>query len=278
MKTYSIFFGAGSAGNVRGKQVGELLGAKLNPISGYENDICIYVKVIPPDNHPKHSYLDVDDSTRAVEYLKTHKNIGVIANSLYSKDKLQTILGRDDIVYIPHIHCNYEGLLRPDRPVKTVGIIGSKTSFMYPIEDIKKRLKVIGLDLIYNPDYWKTYGDEPEMTEQQRRKKIVDFYMSIDIQIAWRKGAFTPTSEILKNPNKLVNAGAFGIPTVAYPEESYLYDWTDDFIPAYKIQEMLLWCDSLKEDRNFYSKWSDNVLKRSRFYHYKHIKSLYELL
>ena len=44
----SFFIGGGGSGIIRGEQVAHKLGAKLNPTSGYEDDVCIYVKGIPP--------------------------------------------------------------------------------------------------------------------------------------------------------------------------------------------------------------------------------------
>lgn len=275
MKTYSLFFGAGSAGNVRGKQVAQFLGGKENPQSGFENDICIYVKVIPPANHPKHAYLDVDDSIQAVEYLKGHSDIGVIANSELGKDYLTKLLGRNDIIVIPHAHCNYENWVRPDREVKTVGIIGSLTSFMYPLADTRERLKKIGLDLIYNTDYWKVYGDEDGMSEDKRRMKVVDFYKSIDIQICWRPKAFSARYRPLKNPNKLVNAASFGIPTVAYPEECFLRGWVSDFVDAYSISNLVEQVNTLKEKKVVYQAYSERALEHAKDYHYLKIKQLY---
>jgi hypothetical protein len=273
--SYSLFFGRGSAGNVRGKQVAELLEGKQNPTEGYENDTCIYVKVIPPENHPKHAYLDVDDSTRALEFLRHHPQIGVIATCNLQKEYLTQELKRGDIVCIPHIHPNYENWRRPDREVKTVGIIGSRTSFVYSIPKMKKKLKGIGLDLLYEVDYWKTYGDELGMTEDQRRLKVVDFYKQIDIQIAWSKGAFTMNVEQMKNPNKLINAASFGIPTVASPNLHFMWDWKGYFMDAYSIEELVLGVEYLKDNHGIYQKTADRVFDYAKQYHRDEIKKLY---
>jgi len=272
---YSIFHDVGSAGNVRGKQVAELLGAKLNPKSGFEDDVCIYVKIRPPEKHPKKTYLDVDDATDAVKWLQTHTDTGVIANSSISRDYLFKLLKRNDVVCIPHIHCNYENWVRPDRKVKNVGIIGSKTTFQYPIDDIRKKLKEIGLDLIYHKDYWKVYGDEEGMTEDQRRMKVVDFYKQIDIQIVWRPDdTFSEEQKLLKNPNKLVNASSFGIPTVAYPEKGFA-EWFGSFVSANNIEYLIGACDELKNNPYYYEHYSSKVLIKSIANHKDNILQLY---
>lgn len=274
-KTFSFFYGAGSAGNVRGKQIAKLLNAKENPTEGFENDICVYVKVLPK-KVTKHTYIDVDDSTEAVEWLKTHKDTGVIANSLLSQAYLSELLKRKDIKVIPHAHVNWENWIRPDREVKTVGIIGSKTSFMHNIDDMKIRLASMGLKLVYNKDYWKHYGDEEGMSEDQRRQKIVEFYKGIDIQIVWRPdNTFSMKQRPLKNPNKLVNAASFGIPTVSYPEEAFIDEWIGHFIQAGTIDEMVDWISKLKDNNNFYQVLSQEGLEHAQEYHVDRIKEKY---
>ena len=272
---FSLFFGRGSAGNVRGKQVAAMLDGKMNPTEGFENDTCIYVKVIPPKDYPKKSYLDIDDSTKALQYLKTDQKIGLIATSLLQQEYLSRELLRNDIVIIPHIHPNYENWRRPDRPIKTVGIIGSTTSFLYDVLKIREKLKAVGLELVYEKDYWKAYGDEPNMTEDQRRLKVVDFYKQIDIQIVWSKGAFSDTVERMKNPNKLINAAAFGIPTVSFPSLHYIREWRDYFVEALTIDELVYRCGVLKNKPELYQAISDEVFDYAKKYHRDRIKELY---
>ncbi len=275
IKKFSIFHAVGSAGNVRGKQVAKLLGAKLNPKSGFEDDVCIYVKVRPPEDHPRKTYLDVDDATDAVKWLKTHTNTGIIVNSQMSKDYLSDLLNRDTIDVIPHMHCNYENWVRPEREVMTVGVIGSKTSFQHSIKDIRSRLKRIGLRFIYERDYWKHYGDEDGMTEDQRRMKVVDFYKKIDIQITWRlDNTFSKDQKPLKNPNKLVNASAFGIPTVAYPEEGFK-DFDGSYIKAEHIGKLISMCKRLKSESSYYQHYSMLAIYKAKPYHKDNILQLY---
>ena len=261
---YSFFYSRGSAGYVRGEQIADLLGGKKNPESGFENDICVYVKILPPENPPKHSYLDVDDAPRAVTYLKEHPEVGVIATSDYSNRYLSRELNREDIVTIPHAHCNYERWVRPDREVKIIGIIGSKTSFQYDIMNFRQRLKEIGLELSYNEDYWKTY--------QYSREKVCEFYKFIDVQVVWRPKMYAPT---FKNPNKLVNAGSFGIPTISYPEDNFLAEWGDNFIQADTIDYMIWLCNFLRAKEDAYNLWSKKALVKAEECHKDNIIELY---
>src|SRR3990167_4577036 len=96
-RNFSFFYTRGGSGYVRGHQMAQYFGAKENPTKGFRNDICIYVKIIPPDNHPKHSYSDVDDSWQAAEWLKTHPEMGVIAIAETAKDYLEKLLNQKDI-------------------------------------------------------------------------------------------------------------------------------------------------------------------------------------
>ena len=262
----SFFYTRGGAGNIRGKQIANLLGAKHNPKDGYDNDVCVYVKTHKHPYHPKHSYIDVCDAPRAIELLEKHPEIGVISLGDYQKNTIEKILKRKTIL-IPHHHCNFKRELRPQRKVKVVGIIGNKNAFQHPIDDIRKRLKDIGLELKYEEDYWDFYGED--------RQKVVDFYKSIDIQIAWRPKGWSPRFAALRSPLKLSNAGSFGIPTVCYPEPDYMVEWRGEFIPAHNIKELTFWVEELKNNKGFYRTYANWTLKKSEQYHIEHIAKLY---
>jgi hypothetical protein len=272
---YSVFHGRGGCGIVRGIQVAEFLGAKDNPTSGYENDTCIYVKVIPPKDHPKHSYFDVVDAAYSIEWLKENPDIGVIAISDVAKDYLEKELGRKDIIRIPHHHCNYERIIRPDRPVQVVGIIGSQNSFQYPIEEIRKALEGMGLKLLYNQSYWKHFNDVPTREGIDGRHKVINFYNRIDIQIVWRVKPWSPRYDWFRNPLKLENAGSFRIPTVAYPEPSYVREWGGSFIAVDTIQKLLAEVELLKNNPEYYHDMSMKALIRADDYHMDEVKQLY---
>jgi len=258
---YSFFYAPGTAGYVRGEQMAEVLGGKKNPTSGFENDICIYVKVIP-ENYPKHSYADVDDSTKLAKWLETHKDIGIIATSENTKEYLIKKLDRE-VTVIPHAHCNYERWTRPDREIKTVGVIGSKTSFQGDTDEFAERLKKIGLDFVYEKEYWNTY--------KNNRLKVCEFHKQVDIQVCWRPYMF---AREFKNPNKLVNAGSFGIPTIAYGEEGFK-GWYGKFIEVNSIDEMVGKCRELK-DKALYKTYSDLAVKKAEENHLDNIVKLYK--
>lgn len=267
MKNFSFFYRPGSAGYVRGEQIAEYLNGKKNPTSGYEDDICIYVKIYPLGDIPKHTFIDVDDAPKAVNWLKSHPEVGVICNSLTSRDFLEAELNRSDINVIPHANCNYEKYLRPTGIIKTVGIIGSKDSFQADIEDFKKQLAKLDMDLVYEADYWNTY--------KNNREKVCDFYKNIDVQVVYRPKQVTPH---LKNPNKLYNAGSFAIPTIAYPEFNFIKEWMGSFMEALTIEDMLRWLYTMKTDYRVYEEMAKRALIKASETHISQIGELYKNL
>jgi len=270
---FSFFYSRGGSGYIRGHQMAKYLSGKENPKKGFENDICIYVKILPPDNPPKRSYSDVDDSPKAAKWLKRHPEVGVIAISETAKDYLCKFLGRGDVVFIPHQHCNFERDLRPDRPVKTVGIIGSNiTAFQAPVEPFRKRLAKMGLELKFEQDYWNSYKTTPE---REMRLNVSDFYKSMDIQVGFRPRSIFKIMAPFQNPNKLGNSSSFGIPMVAFPEPSYVREWGECFVPARTIEEMLTQIKRLKDDPRFYKEIAKKALARAEDYHIDNVAKLY---
>jgi len=269
---FSFFYKKGSAGYVKGEQMADYLGGKKNPEKDFEDDICVYVKTFPSGIVPKRTYIDVDDAPQTLEWIKTHPGVGIIATAQTAKDFLSKELHRTDINVIPHAHCNYERWIRPKREIKRIGIIGSITSFQYPIDEFRKKLEKVGLELSYEQDYWNTYRSTPDMPG---RLKVVGFYKTVDIQVVWRPKMYTTH---LKNPNKLVNAGSLGIPTVAYPEFNFENEWKGYYIPANTIDEMVKLLCMLREDSSFYKDMSDKALKKADENHIEKIATLYENL
>jgi len=254
MVFFAIFNKKSGSAEIRGRQIAEYLEAKLNPKSGYENDICIYVKSEPPDNYPKHSYLDVVDSGYRVEWLKKHPEIGVIAMSNSGYELMKRKLKRDDIVLIPQHHCNYERETRKRKKIETVGVVCTPASIQYSIEDLKKRFNKIGLKFKIKTDY-------------KNRNDVVEFYKTIDIQIIWRLKDWP-----LKNSLKIVNACSFGIPTVAYPIICYS-DMERFYVKANTINGLIEKVSKLKDGWD-----SERLIKKAEKYHIDNIAKLYKRL
>lgn len=273
MKNFSFFYSRGGSGYIRGKQMADFLDGKHNPTEGFENDICIYVKILPPDPPPKYTICDVDDSPKQAEWLKSHPEVGVIAISKTAKDWLNEYLGRNDVVFIPHQHCNFERRLRPDKPVKVVGIIGSSTTaFQAPVEPFRKELANIGLELRFEQDYWNTYKTN---NKQEMRLNVADFYYDMDIQVGFRPKVIFKSMAPFQNPNKLGNSSSFGIPMVAYPEPSYIREFGDSFVHARTIEEMLNQIKRLKDDLRYYKYIAKKALAIAEDYHIDNVSKRY---
>ena len=97
----NFFTRSGGSGVIRGKQVAEYLGARLNP-KEVRDEVCIYVKFQPPEDFPKNSYLDVIDEPRRIGWLRDHPKMKVIASSLSGYEYLTDVL-ENEVVLIPQL-------------------------------------------------------------------------------------------------------------------------------------------------------------------------------
>ena len=258
----SFFIGGGGSGIIRGEQVAHKLGAKLNPTSGYEDDVCIYVKGIPPIPFPKKTYIDVVEHSKGLWWGKRHKQVGLIASSKSIYDYLisKSLKLNNKIVLIPQHHCNFERQVRTRKEVKVVGIIGNKAAFQYNLDDLADRLSAIGMELktLIKPVF-------------KSREEVCDFYKQIDIQVIWRPGS----DHILRNPLKLINAMSFGIPTVAYPEVDFDAELGGHYISAYSMGGLVLGVENLRDTKFLYDSFVEQGLKKAEKYHIDHISKLY---
>jgi len=257
----SFFTNGGGSGKIRGEQIAKHLGAKLNPKQGFENDICIYVKRVPHSPCPKRTYIDVIEDSLGLRWVRDKKEVGIIASSVSIKDYMERKTGRKDIVLIPQHHCNFERIKRTRKVATTVGIIGNKHSFQYPLDKLEKKLDKIGMMLktFIRPNF-------------KSRQDVVDFYKEIDIQLVWRPDI----DDVLKNPLKLVNALSFEIPTVAYPEMNFVRELEGYFIPITTIDNMIHYVKDLKDFS--YNAWVMNALFKAEEYHIDNIAKLYKKL
>jgi len=246
--------GKGGSGLIRAVQIAEHLGAKLNPGKDYKNGVCIYVKAEPPENFPKHSYLDVMDTDGRNRWLKKHPEIGVIACSEAARSHLSKVLKRDDVVVIPQHHCNYDRVKRDRKEMLVVGVIGRPSSMDLDINDLKKRLRKIGMEFVMTSKY-------------RGREDVVDFYKKIDIQIIWRK-----ENKPFKNALKIVNAASFGIPTVAYPEQGYM-EMEGYYLRAKTIDKLI---DEVKDLKGGWH--TQRLIDKAEEYHIDNIAELYKKL
>ena len=246
---------------IRGQQIAEYLGEKYNPYSGYENDVCVYVKPELGTKFAKKSYVDLLDGYQCIAWLKEHPEMPIIVASSFHQDYLIKKFDlKNRIVVIPQHHCNYLRETRPRREVETVGFIGVKGSFMYSQEDFREKIENLGMKF----EYYSTY---------KNRQDVVDFYKKIDIQIIWR-----PKKIRLKNCLKIINAASFGIPTVAYPEDIFTKEMPEYFRPALTIDEAVQKIKELREYTDLYKSYASRGILKAEEYHIENIIKLYKQL
>lgn len=244
----SFFCKSGGSGQIRGVQMSEYLGAKLNPTSGFDDDVCIYVKMEPPEDYPKNTYLDIIDEPRRVKWLRKHPDVKVIASSLSGYLWLKAIL-KNKIIFIPQHHCNFNREVSPWNGGK-IGVIGGNGA--------------VQIELPF---------EYLHQTEYKTRKDVVDFYKKIDIQVVWRSQQNRP----LKNPLKIINAMSFGVPTIAHQEVGY-QDVRGFYLCVYTADEIVEQLNSLDRGK-FMMSMIENGLEKAEEYHIDNIAKKYlELL
>lgn len=249
---------------IRGEQIAAQIGAKLNPETGYENDVCIYIKPHVPSGYENNvrfegkPYLDVIDGWGLGPVLKMHPEVTAIACSRTDYDTLGQIVD-NKIVLIPQHHCNFERLKRSRNEITTVGVIGTALAFPFLPEDLKDRLAERGMNLI-------------EFSNFYTRQDIIDFYQKIDVQIVWR-----PYRKKLANPLKIVNGASFGIPTIAL-DEPYFKEMEGYYFPVRSLENFLARLDALRFSPSLYADYSERCFKKAEEYHIERIGELYKNL
>lgn len=250
---------------IRGEQIADYLGGKYNPESGFEDDICIYLKPKPRTfNQIKDgSYVDFSDTEAYLkEFLQNRPKIKVIASSQTSFDYLKKRL-KNQLFLIPEHHCNFERAKRTRKKVTTGGIITNPSAITYrAYEEVKKRLSEIGLDFISCYD-WKT------------RQEVVDFYAQIDFQVIALFGVYDPLDPF-RHPTKIINAASYGIPTVANWQFGYK-EFEENYIAVKSLGELIQEAEKLTEPEYFDSLVS-NLIKAAEPYHISQIAKLYKNL
>ena len=266
MKRFSFFTSErnrGASKTIRADQVAEFLGARINPVSNFDNDICIYVKCYPPDDCPINSYFDMNDIYPFTEWIIGHPKVKVIVMSKMAQEYISKVADRDDIVLLPQHHCNYLREKREREEICTAGIVGGKRSCEFDHSKLKAMLGDIGVGYI-------------ECLHPNSREQVVDFYKEIDIQIVFRprRTMYMTTSTSLK----LANACSFGIPTVAFPERAFIDEFDGCFLPVNTPEEIIKEVKRLREDRALYNHLSMMGRDRAEKYHIEHIAKLYQQL
>lgn len=244
---------------IRGEQMAQYLKAKYNPISGYENDVCIYLKPRSLDNIQDGAYVDISDAGEdLVNELKKRPKIKAITSSLASFEFVKERL-KNELFFILEHHCNFERSIRSRKEVAVAGFLGTPRSLTYPIDKLRKRLEKIGLQFVVNFNY-------------KSRQDVVDFYKQIDLHIVWYDSENSP----FKHPGKIVNAAAYGVPTITNPRIGYK-EFEGYYISVNSIDSMMKEVEKLK-NKTYYDKWSKKILQKAEEYHISKIAEQYKKL
>ena len=246
---------------IRGEEIAAYLGAKLNPIDGFEDDTCIYVKPTNLNHISDGDYVDVLDDLYATEQLKKRPGIKVIAMSTPHMEYLRSIL-QNEIIYIPHHHLNFERAKRERTDIIRCGFIGANSIYnKHPNARAAKALEKMGMS--FTPLY-----------NFQTREDSVNYLKQIDIQIIPQFDFYQDVPYY--HQTKIVNAMSYGIPTIAGPKLGYR-DVEDFYFQAHNLLELVSVVEKLK-DTTFYNELPDRLIQEAEKYHIENIAKLYEQL
>lgn len=247
---------------IRGEQIAEFIDARLNPSSGYENDICIYVKPYYRDNEEfrfeGRAYLDLIDTFSLTGLAAKHPEITVIACSKYDQKVISEAI-KNKVICIPQHHCNFERVQKKSNQVKTVGVVANPSAMKYLPEGLAERLAKIGLDFLPFEDF-------------RGRQDIVNYYKKIDLQIVWR-----PWFTQLSNPLKMVNAASFGVPSIALDEPAFT-EMSGVYFPVRTLEEFITQAETLKNSPKLYESYAQKCIAKAEDYHIENIAKLYKAL
>ncbi len=246
---------------IRADQITDRIGdSRLNPESGYENDVCIYVKprVQKGDDFEfkgRVNYLDIIDGHNLGQLLINHPDVICIVCSKADEETMKSVI-KNKIIYIPQHHCNFERLQRKSDAVRRIGVIGELPAFEFLPKGLDEALKERNIELVKFSRFFS-------------RQDVVDFYMSIDMQIVWR-----PWKKILSNPLKIVNAASFGIPTIALNEKAF-EEIHGAYFPVKDFDHLLQKLDDYIAHPELHSDIADHHREKAEFYHIDNVTDMY---
>lgn len=244
---------------IRGFQIAEYMGAKINPINGFEKDTCIYVKPKTLDLIKDGDWVDIADGHWLPGLLRNRPKVNAIACSQYSYEMLRDYLP-NKLVQISQQHLNHENAVRDRQVINTCGYIGALTPTSEKIyKEIGEALEKIGWNFIFCHDY-------------KNRIDAVNFYKKIDLLVV---GVYRGDG-IYKTPTKMINAASFGIPSIADPLPGYK-EFEDYYVRADSLEKMI---DEVKKFNNpeYYKNWSNKVINQATKYHISQVAKKYQQL
>ena len=274
MKNISFFYRRGAlSSEIRGSQIGWFLGAKHNPRRGYQDDVCILVKMLPKRlgsdrgiyDLPESTYLDIIDYTGMLRWLRGKKGYRLIAASKSAETYLRNLCP-NSVTFIPQHHCNTERLVRSTRIVKTVAYVGLMGAGPPPWYDrVNHDVRAMGMHMKY-------------FTNFKTREDVVRAYEQTDIQFTWYDNTMSSVLRQMKTSLKIVNAASFGIPTVSSSEPAYVAECGGKFLDCHSLDYAMEALRQLQSDDHLYDNFVKELPAFAESYHIEHIAALYRRL
>jgi hypothetical protein len=260
MTVVNLFTNPWESGTIRGRQIAEKLGERgitafVDPTMVDNDDTCIGIKCCLPEpivQRPGRTIIDITDAGGILPWIKTHPSVELMAISESARERLRSEFPTHKIWLIPEHHCNFEETVVVVKHPITAGYTGSQEGLQLNPDDISRDIAPTGLKFV-------------AVSGMRTREEVCSFYRCIDLQICFRRDQPHPE---LKNPLKVINAGSFRIPTIAFPEVSYK-ELDDSYIHARTLDDIAYHCHQLVEHIDLYHAMAEKALETSRLYSIK---------
>jgi hypothetical protein len=254
----------GASTVTRALQIAPLIGGVVNPWFVRRSDVAFMVKRfdLRAARRARMAWCDINDEIDCFDALRANPRAGVVVLTEVAARWVGAQL-QNPIVCIPIHHCNLEGRLRKAGPVKRVVISGDR--FLLDRALVREKLLAEGFDLV-------------EVPGQAPREAHCAALATGDIALAWSPepvNALYPLE--LKPPLKLVNAGSFGVPFVAYPEPGYA-GLEAAYVPVRSLDAIIEACVRLREDADHYDRVSRAGTLAATPFHISRIAARYTQL
>jgi len=249
---------------IRAYQIADRLDCAVNEPPSGECKNLIFVKTFPVEIEELYRqyniFVDVVDSDVIFPTLAKYPNIRVLAISRTAVDYIEARL-ENKVFYVPEHHCNFDNFIIPHRTAKIVGFVGYKECFDLPFDAVGFALDKLGLEFVCK-----------FVDDSTTREDVVEFYKTIDIQLCFR----SPRNIVgmppeLKNPLKIVNAASFGIPTVSYPEISYMREFSP-YLTGRTIDDI---CSHIERVKKLDVDIRHQLVEKAKPYHIDKVVDIY---
>ena len=234
----------------RGEEIADYIGAEYNT---ERTDVNIYVKPRQLDALKDGDYVDILDDMNLIPMLKKRPGIKVITMSQIQHEYLQSEL-KNDLHLIHHHHINIEGV-RNTKHKLIGGFIGHSSHAKKLLAEIQAVLDVEILPIFH----------------YTTRQDSIDWFQKIDFLIAWNSEQYEHYP--FSHPTKLINAAAFGIPSISQPIDGYK-EFNGYYLPITGLESLTEAVEELK-DPTYYKVWSDKVFEEAQKYYIGRIAEKY---